>query len=87
MADMSKEELFERVKEVIVEQLGVEPEKVVPEARFREDLEKFPENGWGLFGLAASLEAQGKTEEAREAAARFDEAWQWADVELEAARL
>jgi acyl carrier protein len=39
MADMSKEELFERVKEVIVEQLGVEPEKVVPEARFREDLE------------------------------------------------
>ena len=39
MADMSKEELFERVKEVIVEQLGVEPEKVIPEARFREDLE------------------------------------------------
>jgi len=39
MADMTKEELFERVKEVIVEQLGVDPEKVVPEARFREDLE------------------------------------------------
>jgi acyl carrier protein len=39
MADMSKEELFERVKEVIVDQLGVEPDKVVPEARFREDLE------------------------------------------------
>jgi acyl carrier protein len=39
MADMSKEELFERVKEVIVEQLGVEPEKVTAEARFREDLE------------------------------------------------
>lgn len=39
MAEMSKEELFEQVKEVIVEQLGVEPEKVVAEARFREDLE------------------------------------------------
>jgi acyl carrier protein len=39
MADMSKEELFERVKEVIVEQLGVEPDKVTAEARFREDLE------------------------------------------------
>jgi len=39
MAEMSKEELFEQVKEVIVEQLGVDPEKVVPEARFREDLE------------------------------------------------
>ena len=39
MADMSKEELFDRVKDVIVEQLGVDPENVVPEARFREDLE------------------------------------------------
>jgi acyl carrier protein len=30
---------FEKVKGIIVEQLGVEPEKVTPEARFREDLE------------------------------------------------
>lgn len=30
---------FERVKAIIVEQLGVEPEKVTMEARFREDLE------------------------------------------------
>jgi acyl carrier protein len=30
---------FEKVKEIIVEQLGVEPEKVVMDARFREDLE------------------------------------------------
>ena len=29
---------FERVKKIIVEQLGVEETKVVPEARFREDL-------------------------------------------------
>ncbi len=29
----------ERVKDIIVELLGVAPEKVVPEARFREDLE------------------------------------------------
>ena len=39
MADMSKEELYERVKEVIVEQLGVDPDKVTNDARFREDLE------------------------------------------------
>ncbi len=39
MADMSKEELFDRVKDIIVEQLGVDPEKVTMEARFREDLE------------------------------------------------
>jgi len=32
-------DLFERVKAIIVEQLGVDEEKVTPEARFREDLE------------------------------------------------
>jgi len=31
--------VFERVKRIIVEQLGVDPAKVTPEARFREDLE------------------------------------------------
>ena len=30
--------MFERVKGIIVELLGVEPEKVTMEARFREDL-------------------------------------------------
>lgn len=29
----------ERIKDIIVELLGVDPEKVKPEARFREDLE------------------------------------------------
>ncbi len=31
-------DVFEKVKAVIVEKLDVEPEKVVPEARFIEDL-------------------------------------------------
>lgn len=30
--------VFERVKKIIVDQLGVDEAKVVPEARFREDL-------------------------------------------------
>lgn len=30
---------FERVKAIIVEQLGADPEKVTREARFREDLD------------------------------------------------
>ena len=30
---------FEQVKEIIIDLLGVEPEKVTREARFREDLE------------------------------------------------
>lgn len=33
------EETFERVKKIIVDQLGVDAEKVTPNARFREDLE------------------------------------------------
>jgi acyl carrier protein len=30
---------FEKVKEIIVEQLGAEPDKITMDARFREDLE------------------------------------------------
>ncbi len=33
------DEVFEKVKEIIVDQLGVDPEKVTPEATFKEDLE------------------------------------------------
>ena len=36
---MSKEEIFERVKVIIVDQLGVEEDKVTMEASFRDDLE------------------------------------------------
>lgn len=32
-------DIFDKVKAIIVEQLGVDGEKVTPEARFREDLE------------------------------------------------
>jgi acyl carrier protein len=33
------EETFEKVKGIIIDLLGVDAEKVLPEARFREDLE------------------------------------------------
>jgi len=33
------DDVFERVKRIIVDQLGVDEAKVVPEARFRQDLE------------------------------------------------
>lgn len=50
------------------------------EAVYREDLARSPDNGWSLFGLAASLSAQGKIEEASQARSRFERAWAWADV-------
>jgi tetratricopeptide (TPR) repeat protein len=51
------------------------------EAAFRRDLERFPDNGWSLHGLAGALRAQGRTAEAAQAEARFRTAWQGADVQ------
>jgi hypothetical protein len=56
------------------------------EAVYREDLKRFPENGWSLFGLAAALKAQGKTVEAAAVEQRFTKAWAGADVKLSASR-
>jgi len=36
---LSQEEIFEKVRDIIVEQLGVEPDDVTMEASFRNDLE------------------------------------------------
>lgn len=54
------------------------------EAVYRRDLEHNPHNGWSLFGLAEALRAQDRVEEADAAQQRFQEAWQSADVTLEA---
>jgi tetratricopeptide (TPR) repeat protein len=51
------------------------------ETAFREDLRRFPENGWSLHGLARSLRAQGDAAGAEDAEARLARAWEAADVE------
>jgi tetratricopeptide (TPR) repeat protein len=56
------------------------------EAVYREDLRQYPHNGWSLFGLAKSLRAQGKTQEAQAVQKRFQQAWQYADVTLTASQ-
>jgi tetratricopeptide (TPR) repeat protein len=53
---------------------------------YREDLKRFPENGWSLYGLAAALRAQGKAGEAAAVEQRFARAWTDADVKLTASR-
>lgn len=53
---------------------------------YREDLERFPRNGWSLFGLAQSLERQGKVDESRRVRAEFEKAWVMADVKLTGSR-
>ncbi|HXH03433.1 MAG TPA: hypothetical protein VNN09_08940 [Candidatus Competibacteraceae bacterium] len=57
------------------------------ESLYREDLQRFPENGWSLYGLAASLKAQGKSAEAESVEARFRRTWGKADIELSSTRL
>jgi tetratricopeptide (TPR) repeat protein len=52
------------------------------EAVFREDLSRHPENGWSLYGLARSLKVQGKPDDAAAVSARFEKAWQRADIKL-----
>lgn len=52
------------------------------EAVYREDLRRWPGNGWSLFGLAASLEAQGKEDDAANTRKEFDAVWKRADVKI-----
>ena len=54
---------------------------------YREELRRNPENGWSLFGLAQSLKAQRKTDEAADAERRFTAAWANADIQLASSRL
>jgi len=49
---------------------------------YREDLEKWPENGWSLQGLAKCLHARGATAEAQEYEQRFRKAWSRADTKI-----
>jgi tetratricopeptide (TPR) repeat protein len=59
-----------------------------PEAEiaYRGELEVHPENSWSLYGLHLALSAQGKTDEAAEALARFHRAWERADVQISSSR-
>ena len=64
-------------------ELGRAPEA---EAAFGADMKKFPENGWSLSGLQASLERQGRRADAADVRARLERAWGGADTALMAAR-
>jgi tetratricopeptide (TPR) repeat protein len=57
------------------------------EAVYRRDLEDYPHNGWSLFGLVQSLDAQGKTTEAAEVRKQLEHAWSRADVTLTGSRM
>jgi tetratricopeptide (TPR) repeat protein len=49
---------------------------------YREDLKKWPENGWSLHGLSRCLRARGADEEAGKVEARFRNVWSRADAPI-----
>lgn len=49
---------------------------------YRDDLKRLPNNGWSLYGLAHSLEAQGKSEQAAPIQQQFAEVWAKADLQI-----
>jgi tetratricopeptide (TPR) repeat protein len=54
------------------------------EVVYRDDLVRYPENGWALFGLARALEGQGRTADAVAVSKRFEAVWVRADITLAA---
>lgn len=56
------------------------------EVVYWEDLRKYRENGYSLYGLWQSLQAQNRKEEADGIKERFQMAWKHADVELTSSR-
>ena len=57
------------------------------ESVYREELRRNPSNGWSLRGLAASLRAQKRDDEAAEAEQQLAAAWANADVQPDASRI
>jgi tetratricopeptide (TPR) repeat protein len=52
------------------------------EVVFREDLKRWPRNGWSLLGLEQTLRKQGKAQSADLVRSEFETAWKRADVKL-----
>jgi len=59
------------------------------EKAFREDLKRFPNNGWSLSGLRESRLKQGRERDGEIGAlqSQFQQAWQRADVKLNAGQV
>ncbi|HYC71053.1 MAG TPA: tetratricopeptide repeat protein [Opitutaceae bacterium] len=49
---------------------------------YREDLKKWPNNGWSLFGLARALKHLGRADEAKQVEAQFARVWAQADTDI-----
>lgn len=73
---------FFPVRHLLGAQLLVAGRAAQAEHVYREDLQRDPDNGWALFGLAAALRAEGRRSAAAASQREFSRAWQRADVRL-----
>jgi hypothetical protein len=56
------------------------------EVIYWQDLRRYRDNGYSLFGLWQSLKAQDRMEEARQIESMFNQAWAKADISLSSSR-
>ena len=56
------------------------------EEAFRGDMKKFPDNGWSLSGLQASLERQGRAADAGVVKTRLEQQWRLSDIQVAGGR-
>jgi tetratricopeptide (TPR) repeat protein len=75
-------EWFFPVRHLLGAQLLVAGRAAEAEHVCREDLERHPDNGWALFGLAAALRAEGRRSAAAADEREFARVWRRADVRL-----
>ncbi len=70
------------VRETLGAELLANKQAAQAEAVYRADLKRNPDNPRSLFGLAESLRAEGKTQEAAQVEERFTKGWAHADITL-----
>jgi tetratricopeptide (TPR) repeat protein len=70
------------VRETLGAELLANKKAGMAEAVYRDDLKRNPDNPRSLYGLAESLRAQGKAEEAAKVEERFIKGWSHADITL-----
>lgn len=75
---------FVPVRHLLGAQLLMDDRAAEAEIVYREDLQRHPDNGWALHGLAQALRAQHRQREAEDVAQAFAHAWKDADVVLAA---
>ena len=72
------------VRETLGMELLADGKNAEAEQAFRDDLKRYPENGWSLNGLSLSLRARNASDEATAVDARLKKAWTHADTKLPA---